>query len=119
MATGTVYRAPARDSNGDPVVDGKVVRVGADGTVVGEISGLIFGGQAVATADSRGDVASTEGLIGAPTAAAIALQHNDVLVVDDVRYKVTGPALWGRPHSLTGSTDTARYRWHEVTALVN
>ncbi|MDZ7882442.1 MAG: hypothetical protein U5N53_05805, partial [Mycobacterium sp.] len=72
------------------------------------------------TVNTRGDVASTEGQIGAPTDAAIALEHGDTVVSEDgTRYKVTGPALWGRRHSLTGSPATARYRWHPVTALHN
>lgn len=116
----TVYRAPKRDAYGDPVDDnGNVIRIGTDGTLVGTLD-VIIGGQSVGTVNTRGDVASTEGQIGAPTAAAITLEHGDTVVTEDgIRYRVTGPALWGRPHSLTGSTATARYRWHTVTALHN
>lgn len=115
-----VYRAPSRDANGDPVdSDGTVIRIGADGTLVGTLD-VIIGGQSVTSTNRRGDVASTDGQIGAPTDAAIRLEHGDTVVTEDgTRYKVTGPALWGRRHSLTGSTATARYRWHRVTALYN
>ncbi|APE19455.1 hypothetical protein BOH72_26280 [Mycobacterium sp. WY10] len=94
-----------------------MVRVGADGTLVGQLD-VIIGGQAVSPVNTRGDVASTQGQVGAPTDAAIVLEHGDVLVTDDgQRLKVSGPALWGRPHSLTGSP--ARYRWHRIVSMNN
>jgi hypothetical protein len=117
----TVFRAPQRDAHGDPIdQDGNPVRLSGDGVAkVGTITGLIVGGQKVTHVRTRGDVASTEGLIGVPT-EAIRLQHGDILqTVDGLRYTVSGPALWGRPHSLTGSTVTARYTWWEATATVN
>lgn len=117
----TVFRAPKLDRNGDPVDDdGQPIRLSGDGVAkVGAIN-LIIGGQSVANVATRGDVASTEGLIGAPTDAAIRLQHGDIVQTEDgIRYRVSGPALWGRPHSLTGSTETARYYWMQATATVN
>ncbi|OBB57960.1 hypothetical protein A5757_19280 [Mycobacterium sp. 852013-51886_SCH5428379] len=114
----TVYRAPARNAHGDPVdQDGHPIRVGGNGTNVGDIDGAILGGQSVERVSTRGDVVSTEGLIGVPV-AAIALEIGDTLIAEDgTRLKVSGPALWGRPHSLTGAP--ARYRWHQVGALHN
>lgn len=116
----TVYRAPKRDTNGDPVDDfGNVIRIGSTGTLVGTLDAII-GGQSIATVNTRADVASTEGQIGVPTDTAIALEHGDTVVTEDgTRYRVNGPGFWGRPHSLTGSPETARYRWHHVTALHN
>ncbi|MGH3640074.1 MAG: hypothetical protein ACRDUX_13710, partial [Mycobacterium sp.] len=65
MITGTVHRAPQRNAHGDAVdVNGNVIRVGADGTEIGNIDGLIFGGESIRTANMRGEVATTEGLIG-------------------------------------------------------
>lgn len=118
----SVYRAPKRDAHGDPVdLDGNPVRLSGDGVAkIGTITGLILGGQSVADVNTRGSVASTEGQVGVPTAAAITLEHDDIVETEDgTRFKVNGPALWGRPHSLTGSAETARYRWHEVSALYN
>jgi hypothetical protein len=119
---GTVFRAPKRNRNGDPVdQDGDPVRLSGDGVAkVGVITGLIIGSANVGGVATRGDVASTEGLVGAPTTAAIRLQHGDIVQTEDgVRYKLSGPQLWGRPHSLTGSTETARYAWWQATSTVN
>lgn len=120
MTAATVYRAPKRDAHGDPVDDnGNPLRLSGDGTTkIGTITGVILGGQSVAAVGTRGDVVSTEGQIGVPTAAAIALEHGDVLQLDNgTRYRITGPQLWGRPHSLTGTP--ARYAWWQATATVN
>ncbi len=105
---GSVYRAVSRDKHGDAV--------GVE--AVGEITGLILGAQAVESTNARGHVVSTEGLVGVPTDSAVQLQHDDVLVTDDgQRYRVSGPRLWDRPHSLTGTL--RRYAWITVTALTN
>jgi len=94
-----------------------VVRVGADGTEVGAITGLPFGGESVGTVDTRGDVASTAALTGAPTDAAVQLQHADVLVVGGIRHNVSGPRLWDCPHSLSGIP--RRFYWVQAGALVD
>jgi hypothetical protein len=115
---GTVYRpAGGRDTNGDPVdADGNVVRLSGDGTAkVGTIDGIIIGTRTVDTLSVRGDVVSTEGLIGWPTASTLQLQAGDVVEVGGQRFAITGPMIWGRPHSLTGSP--ARYAW--ITASAN
>ena len=119
MLSGTVYRAPRRDGHGDAIAeDGTVIRIGAEGTEVGEISGLILGGQSVAQVRTRGDVVSTEGLIGAPMYSVITLRHGDTIVLDDGRrLNVNGPMIWGRAHSLTGTP--ARYAWWAVTSHHN
>ncbi len=116
MVYGTVYRAPARDEHGDPVdAQGEPVRLYGDGTAkLGIIKGLIFGARTVDSLPVRGDVVSTEGLIGWPVSSLIQLQAGDVLQVDGQRYAISGPVLWGRPHSLTGNP--ARFRWIKATA---
>jgi len=116
----TVWRAAERDRNGDPVdADGNVIRVGADGTMVGTITGLIVGAQSVTDARARGSVTSTEGMLGVPV-DGLALKHDDTVVTDTgIRWRVAGPPQWGKRHSLTGSTATARYVWWKATALYN
>lgn len=114
MITGTVYRATKRDAYGDPVDDdGNVVKPGP----VGEITGLIFGGQSVESVNTRGHVVSTEGLVGVPAGSPVQLRQGDHLVVDDIKYQVDGPRLWTHPHSLTGTP--RRYTWVKVKALHN
>ena len=119
MSTGTVYRAPKRDRHGDPVdSDGSPVQPSGDGVAkVGTLEGLIFGGQSVRPLPGRGEVASSEGLIGAPRNAAVKLQHGDRLDVDGTRYQVIGPRRFYYPHSITG-TDLGLY-WVRVEATVN
>ncbi|WP_348727424.1 hypothetical protein [uncultured Mycolicibacterium sp.] len=114
----TVYRAPRRDQHGDAIAeDGTVIRVGANGTEVGTVN-VILGGQSVQRTAARGDVVSTEGLIGVPADSAVMPRHGDTVALEDGRkLKVTGPMIWGRPHSLTGQP--ARYCWWNTTALHN
>lgn len=107
--SGEVTRANSHDRHGDRV----------DPEKVGTVTGLIFGWNNSNVTDKRGNVASTQGQIGVPTDSPITLRHDDTLVVEGVAYKVRGVPLWGRPNSLTGSTSTARYRWYEISALVN
>ncbi|MUL85222.1 MULTISPECIES: hypothetical protein [unclassified Mycolicibacterium] len=109
MLTGEVTRATGYDKHGDQI----------DPEKIGTVTGLIFGWNNSGVTDKRGNVASTQGQIGVPTDAAITLRHDDTLVIEGVAYKVHGGPQWGRPHSLTGSTSTARYRWYEIAALVN
>lgn len=114
---GTLYRPVARDTNGDPVdADGNVIRLSGDSAAkVGTITGIIIGARTVDELPVRGDVVSTEGLIGWPTNSPLQLQAGDILECDGQRFAISGPRLWGRPHSLTGSP--SRYSW--ITACAN
>jgi hypothetical protein len=113
---GTLYRPAARDANGDPVdADGNVVRLSGSGVAkVGTVTGIIIGARTVDALPVRGDVVSTEGLIGWPTNSALQPQAGDVLEMDGQRFAISGPRVWGRPHSLTGSP--SRYSWITATA---
>jgi hypothetical protein len=122
MATGIVYRAPARDAHGDPIdTDGNIVRMfGESWAKIGAISGLIVGGSSGTSKTGsypvpslRGEVVSTEGLIGWPRNSRIALQADDIVQIDGQRFKVSGPVLFGRRHSLSGRP--LRYSWISVT----
>ncbi|SHX04608.1 Uncharacterised protein [Mycobacteroides abscessus subsp. abscessus] len=117
MISGKVYRVVTRDAHGDPIdADGKPVRLTDDG-LVGTVVGLIMGGQAVQPVTGRGEVASTEGLIGAPRGAAVKLQHGDRLVIGQITYQISGPRLWDFPSNLTGQ-DLGLY-WIKATATTN
>jgi hypothetical protein len=119
--TGTVYRPIARDANGDPVdADGNVVRLDADGgTNIGTVE-LVVGGtsgvtRSVQGVDIRGDVVSTDGMLGFPADSPIQLLSGDVVEAAGQRWKISGPILWGwGPHSLTGNPP--RFRWISATA---
>lgn len=120
---GTVYRAAARNEHGDPVdTDGNIVRLSGDDTAkLGQITGVIIGGSSGSTRSVtdlglRGDVVSTDGMLGYPSNSEIQLQAGDVVEIDAVgqRFQINGPTLWGRPHSLTGRP--ARYQWIAATA---
>lgn len=112
MATCTLYRPAARDVNGDPVdADGNVIRVGADGTKVGTVNGIVIGGPSWRPANVRGNVYDTSGLVAVPVAEAQP-QTGDLLVSDGIRYHV-GPRQWVSRGLVTTS---ARYSWWQVTA---
>jgi hypothetical protein len=118
MTAGVVYRALARDENGDPIdADGNVVH--DDNAPFGKID-VIIGGTSGSTrttnqlAGLRGDVVSTDGMLGWSTNARVQLQDGDIVAVDGQRFKVFGPRLWGRNHGLTGRP--ARYQWIAATA---
>lgn len=116
---GTVYRPAARNEHGDPVdSEGNIVRLSGDGTAkLGQIAGIIIGGpsgssRSVTDLGLRGDVISTDGMLGYPTNSEIQLQAGDVVEIDEVgqRFQISGPTLWGnRPHSLSGRN--LRYAW--------
>lgn len=123
MATGILYStrlprttAVRRNEHGDLVdADGHVVRsIGGHGY---EITGLVMGGPDWKLSDRRGDVVSTEDLLGVPTASKYQPQHDDTLVIDGVRYKVHGPPQWAHRSGLTGRKP--RYRWLKITATAN
>jgi hypothetical protein len=119
--TGTVYRAAQKNEHGDPVdADGNIVRLSGDGaTKIGTIS-VIIGGASGTTRSTqviqiRGDVVSTEGMIGFPADSPIQLEAGDVVETAGQRWAISGPVLWGwGPHSLTGNPP--RFRWISATA---
>jgi hypothetical protein len=129
MPTGTVYRAVERNAHGDPVDEnGNVYRLGANSALpegipitlgqhglVGQLE-IVFGGQTVQSVRTRGEVASTEGMIGARRSDPVQLQHGDRLVVGGVTHAVAGPPLWDCPSTLTG-TDFG-WRWHRIEATI-
>lgn len=116
MSTGQLYRPAARDANGDPVDgDGNVIRVGSDGTNVGDVHGLILGGPNWQPAN--GGTVDTSGLVGVPVSEPVQPTNGDLLVLDGIRYRVQGPPQWSQSNTLTGTP--RRYRWFTVTAVAN
>lgn len=96
MTVGVVYRPLARNEHGDPIdADGNVVH--ADDAPYGEID-VISGGTSGSTRTTypltnlRGDVVSTEGMLGWRTDSRIQLQAGDTVVADGQKLKVIGPA---------------------------
>lgn len=117
MTLAIVFRV-ARNEDGDPVdSEGNVVH--GEDTPFGTIDVIIGGPSGSsrtpnALPELRGDVVSTDGMLGWRTDAPIQLQADDRVVADGQRFKVTGPRLWGRNHGLTGRP--ARYQWIAATA---
>ena len=65
---GTVYRPVERNANGDPVDEsGNIVRPTDPGNLVGEINGIVMGGQSIAPSRGRQESSDTTGQIGRPT----------------------------------------------------
>jgi hypothetical protein len=119
VITGDLYRSAKRDRHGDPVDDdgNPVDLLDPDGLAfVGTIEDIVMGGLSSNSLNVRGEVASTDGMIGCPR-AGIKLQHGDRIDIDSVRYQVVGPRLWDYPSALTG-TDFTRY-WVRVDAVLN
>lgn len=131
MIIGEVYRAPARDRFGDPVdLDGNPVSMlDPEGHChIGTLTGIVMGDLSSASVNTRGEVASTEGMISAPedgllpaelpfNLGEMKLQHGDRIDIDEVRYSVVGPRMWDYPNTITG-TSFGRY-WVKVTAHTN
>jgi len=118
MATGTIYRPLRRNPNGDPVDQGgNVIRIGANGTEVGTVNGLVLGGPNWQPANVRGNVVDTTGLVGVPVSEPVQPTHGDLLVIDGVKFSVQGPPQWSSANTLTGTP--RRYRWFTVTAAAN
>lgn len=116
MITATIYRAAARNEDGDPIdTDGSVVR---DDTVAVGTVDIIVGGNSGSTRSvtpfGRGETVSTAGQIGYPIASGVTLQPDDILVVDGQRYKIIGPSLWPDAHSLSGRP--LQLRWVSYVA---
>ena len=110
---GKVYRTPLRNRNGDPVdADGNVIRVGADGTYVGEVKGILMGGLSASPSLSRQESSDTSGQIGIPNKNLIKVQFGDRIVIDGVKYKVTSRGRWDYPNSMSGTRP--EYHWVSV-----
>lgn len=116
----TVYRPVTRNEHGDPVDENEaIIRLSGDSTARLGTATVIVGGasgnyRTVRDAGMRGDVVSTEGLLGFP-AEGLQLLAGDVVEAGGQRWKITGPVLWGwGPHALTGRPP--RRRWIAATA---
>ena len=116
---GKVFRAPKRDRYGDPVDDdgNPIDMLDEFGLAyVGTIERVIIGGSSWNPRNTRGEVASTEGMIGCPR-DGIKLQHGDRIDIDNVRYSIVGQRQWDYPHSLTGSN--FGHYWVKAEAVTN
>ncbi len=112
-----LYRPPARNEHGDPIDDnGNVVRVGSDGTEVGEINGLVLGGPSWRPINERGDVVDTTSMVGVPVTEPNQPRHGDLLVVDGVKFKIQGPPQW-MTRGLVATP--ARYHWWTISSTAN
>lgn len=101
MITAKVYRPKhGRDAHGDPVdSDGNVVHIADDG-LIGMLD-VIPGWLSTQSATGRGEVSSTQGLVGARRDESIKLQHGDRLVFNGTAYQISGPRLFD-DDSITG-----------------
>ena len=110
----TLYRPAARNEHGDPVDgDGNVTR---NGTAVGDIDGIVFGGPRWRPINDRGDIVDTSGMVGIPVTAQHQPRHGDTLVIDATPYAVKGPPQW-QTRGLVATPP--RYHWWTVTARSN
>ncbi len=121
MTTATVYRPVARDEHGDPTDhSGNVIRLSGDSVAkVGTVDVIIGGAsgnyRTVRDAGVRGEVISTDGMLGFPADSEIQLRSGDLVEAGGQRWKITGPILWGwGPHALTGRPP--HRRWIAATA---
>ncbi|MFD6198387.1 hypothetical protein ACFWE3_16970 [Mycobacteriaceae bacterium NPDC060252] len=115
MITASVFRAQhGRDTHGDPVdSNGEVVHLTDDGPV-GTLDVIPGWLSTRGVLGSRGEVASTQGLVGAPRDAAIKLQHGDRLVMMGTTYQISGPRLFD-DDSITG--EPMSHYWIQATAM--
>ncbi|QSM01069.1 head-to-tail stopper [Mycobacterium phage Nanosmite] len=114
---GFVYRAPKRNHNGDPVDDdGNVIRVGADGTKLGEVKGILMGGLSASPSMGRQESSNTSGQIGIPNKNVIKVQFGDRIVIDGVKYRVVSTGMWDYPNSMSGTKP--EYHWVQVEGSV-
>lgn len=113
-----VYRTPTRNSDGDPVdADGKVVRVGAEGTYVGEIKNIMMGGLSASPSRRREESSDTSGQVGIPNVKnQIKVRFGDRLVIDGIVYRVISKPQWDYPHGLTGTKPA--YHWVQIEGTV-
>lgn len=115
--TATLYRAPRRDEHGDPINDaGEVIHVGSDGTLVGEINGIVMGGPSWRPINDRGDIVDTTGMVGVPVTEQHQPRHGDQLVIDGVKFFIQGPPQW-MTRGLVATPP--RFHWWTVTARAN
>lgn len=116
-----VYRPIERNEDGDPVdQNGAIIRLAGDsvaklGTVTVIVGGASGNYRTVRDAGLRGEVISTDGMLGFMADSEIQPRAGDVIEAAGQRWKITGPVLWGRPHSLTGSPP----RWKWIAAVAN
>lgn len=118
-ATGEVYRAPKRNAHGDPVDDqGNVIRVGADGTKVGSIEGILMGGMSASLSMRRQESSNTTGQIGIPIRKnPIKVQFGDMIVIDGVKFRVTQKPIWTYANTMSGTKP--KYTWVQVEGKVD
>ncbi|WP_166904469.1 hypothetical protein [Mycobacterium sp. DL440] len=117
MSTGILYRAAQRNEHDDPVdADGNLVRVGSDGTEVGEINGLVMGGPSWRPINDRGDIVNTTGMVGVPVTEPNEPRHGDLLVIDGVRFKIQGLPQW-QTRGLVATPP--RFDWWTITSTAN
>ncbi len=115
VITAKVYRAEhGRDAHGDPLdADGKVAR---NGPLLGELE-VIPGWLSTTTVyGARGEVADTQGLVGARRDAAIKLQHGDRLVMSGATFQISGPRLFDSD-ALTG--EALSHYWIQASVTTN
>lgn len=117
----TVYRPAARDEHGDPVDEnGAIIRLSGDSTArLGTVDVIVGGAsgnyRTVRDAGMRGDVVSTDGMLGF-RADGLQIRSGDIVEAGGQRWEISGPVLWGwGPHALTGRPP--RRRW--IAAVAN
>jgi hypothetical protein len=114
---GNVYRAPARNAHGDAIdADGNVIRLSDGVALVGEINGIVMGGQSALPSRGRQESSDTSGQVGIPNTNAIKVQFGDRIEIDGVTYKVTSRPQWDYAHSLTGSPPS--HYWLHVESTI-
>lgn len=116
----TVYRPVTRNEHGDPAdQNGAIIRLSGDSTArLGTVEVIVGGAsgnyRTVRDAGLRGEVISTDGMLGF-RAEGLELRAGDIVEAAGQRWEINGPVLWGRPHSLTGSPS----RWKWIAAIAN
>lgn len=115
MIPAKVYRAEhGRDAHGDPLdSDGKVSR---HGTLLGELQVIPGWLSTAAVYGDRGEVANTQGLIGARRDAVIKLQHGDRLVMNGATYQLSGPRLFDNN---TFTDEALSHYWIQASVTTN
>ncbi|QNJ56828.1 head-to-tail stopper [Mycobacterium phage Reindeer] len=116
--TGTVFRTPLRNEHGDAVdEDGKVIRVGANGTELGKVKGIVMGGLSASPSLARGEFSNTAGQIGIPNKNSIKVKFGDRILIDGVLFKVVSAPLWDYANSMSGTGP--EFHWVRVEGTVD